>query len=274
MNDIFSFKRFGLLLKKHFAEEYKQYLLLSAGALGIMLVFHALTTIGSLNREFDTNMHEVIFIIGFIFGGAIFASLTYHFFQNNAKGIRFLELPSSHLEKLAVMFVVTQLVFFAGFLLLFYINDWLMCTFYNTVSSTPKNIPPERLPYFHANLYRLDTAWAKLSMVLFFVISSIAHFGSLAFRKIAFIKIALCVIIIGAAVLWLNFTYMRSLIPESSMPGGTFFTDSVRLQTENASRGFVLLPDNWINTIKVVLPGVLYLSFWTGSYFKLKEKQV
>ncbi len=274
MNDTFSSRRFGLLLKKHLGEEYKQYLLLSAGALGIMLVFHALTTLGSLGHEFESNMHEMIFVIGFIFGGSIFASMTYHFFQNNAKGIRFLELPSSHLEKIAVMFVVTQVIFFVGFIILFYINDWIMCTLYNTFSTTPKNIPAERLQYFHANLYSLDTAWAKRAILLFFVFSSIAHFGSLSFRKIAFIKIALCVIIIGASIIWLNFGYMRSLIPEQIMPGGMFYTNSFRLESENASRGFVLLPDNWANTIDIILPAVLYLSFWVGSYFKLKEKQV
>jgi len=274
MNDTFSFRRFGLLLKKHLAEEYKQYLLLAAGALGIMLVFHALTTIGSLGREFESNMHEMIFVIGFIFGGSIFASMTYHFFQNNAKGIRFLELPSSHLEKIAVMFVVTQVIFFVGFIILFYINDWIMCTLYNTFSTTPKNIPAERLPFFHADLYNLNTVWAKRAMGLFFVLSAVAHFGSLSFRKIAFIKIALCVIIVEASIIWLNFGYMRSLIPEQTMPDGMFYTNSIRLESENISRGFVLLPDSWTNTIDIILPVILYLSFWMGSYFKLKEKQV
>ena len=274
MIDTFSFKRFYLLLKKHLGEEYKQYLLLAAGALGLMLVFHALTTVFNLDKEFNTNTHELLFIIGFIFGGSIFASMTYQFFQNNAKGIRFLQLPASHLEKMAVMFVVTQVIFFLGFTILFYINDWIICTLYNSFVTIPKNVPAERLPYYHADLYRMDTVWAKRAIPLFFVLSSITHFGSLGFRKIAFIKIALCVIIVGCTVSWLNYTYMHSLIPEPNMPGGMFFTDSVRLDNQDVSRGFVLLPANWNDTINFILPVVLYLSFWTASYFKLKEKQV
>lgn len=274
MNDVFSFRRFGLLLKKHLTEEYKQYLLLSAGALGIMLVLNTLSTLENLHNEFNTNMHEVIFAIGFIFGGSIFASMTYHFFQNNAKGIRFMQLPASHLEKIVVMFVVTQVIFFVGFIILFYINDWIMCTVYNMFVTIPKNIPAERLSFFHADLYRMDTVWAKRAITFFFVFSSIAHFGSIGFRKIAFIKIALCVIIVGFIITWLNFTFMRSLIPEPNMPGGMFYSISLRLESENVSRGFVLLPDNWTNVIDLVLPVVLYISFWTGSYYKLKEKQV
>jgi uncharacterized membrane protein YidH (DUF202 family) len=274
MNNTFSFSRFATLLRKHITEEYKQYLILSAGAAGIMLVFMGLTTLSNLNDRYDTNMPEMIFLVGFVFGGTIFAALTYDFFQNPAKGIRFLQLPASQLEKIMVMFIVTQVVFFIVFLLLFYICNGLMCSIYNTFHVLPKHIPAERLAYYHADLYDMSSLYARLSIALFFVFSAIAHFGSLIFRKLAFIKTAIGIIAVGFAILFFNQLYMKSLIPEEVMPGGLFYTNSLRVGANDMVKGFVLLPATWESVMNYALPGILYISFWLASYQKLKEKQL
>jgi len=130
------------------------------------------------------------------------------------------------------------------------------------------------LRYYHANLFDLTASSAQQSIVVFLVLSAVMHFGSLSFQKLAFIKMALCVILVAGTIYWLNFTGLRSLIHETNMPGGKYFSDSIRLGDEEQTRGFVVLPDQWKNTIRIVLPGVLYLSFWTASYFKLREKQI
>lgn len=274
MNDTFSFKRFGLLLRKYFIEEYKQYLILAAGIFSILFLFNGLSVFSNLHGQYDSKMPEMTFLCGFVFGGAIFASLTYSFFQTPAKGIRFIQLPASQLEKIAVMFFLTQVFFAAAFLLLFYSCNWLMSSIYNTFKTIPANIPPQRLKYFVAPLYDITSPTAKQTIVAFLVLSAIAHFCSLLFQKLAFIKTALTFTFFTALVLFINYNYITNAIPENSMPGGFIYNQSIRLISNDSTRGFVILPDNWKTALNWILPGSLYISFWFAGYWKLKEKQL
>jgi hypothetical protein len=274
MNDTFSFSRFGLLTKKFTKEHIVTHLLYLAALAGIVTVIYGIILLSSLNGQFASDGPEILFTFGMLFGGSMFAGSFYNFFQNKAKGIQYLNLPSSHSEKLLLSFVFSQLVFFISFIITFILIDRMMVGIFNHLTRIPANVPPDRLAQYIAQPMTVFGRETSVGLIISILASAIAHYGSLCFEKNAFVKTALIVIIFFVAILYGNYEFAKSMLPEENMPGGLFFTNSIRIGTNEAAKGIVLLPDTWHNFIRWFLPGLVYVLFWTASYFRLKEKQV
>jgi len=88
MNDIFSFQRFGLLLRKFTKEHLRTYLLYAVSLFGILFVFYGISILNSLHYRFYPDAQQILFITGLILGGSLFSASFYGFFHNKAKGIR------------------------------------------------------------------------------------------------------------------------------------------------------------------------------------------
>jgi hypothetical protein len=95
-NNTFNIGRFGILLRKHLKENLRRYLLYAAMLTGIQFVLQGFVTLmGARGNGFPYGPMTGIFILSILFSGPIFSSLSYSFFQNKAKGIQFLQMPSS-----------------------------------------------------------------------------------------------------------------------------------------------------------------------------------
>ena len=138
----------------------------------------------------------------------------------------------------------------------------------------PEHVPPEELQDYVAHTLAFGNETVKGAILVYLVLSAVAHFGSLCFEKNAFIKISLFILIIGTILFHFNFYSMKAMIPEESMPGGKFFNIAIRLGNNATEKGLVFLPEKWGTFIYWFLPGMLYVLFWMSSYYKLKEKQV
>ena len=266
--------RFLLLLRKFIRENKKAYLLYLAGALGILLLIYGLVVFTALHHPFPKDFQQIVFVIGLLLGGSFFSASFYSFFSNTSKGIQFLQLPVSNGEKLLLSFLFTQIGFFVSYLLLFMVTDWMLCGFYNHFAAIPVDTLPMLKPNFHATNLDLSDKRNELAIIVFFLFSSIAHFGSLAFTKHAFVKTALGLIIVWAIIAWFNQYSMIWLVATDIVPHGMFFNDSFRIDAIKNKGSLVTLPDSWVMNISWILPLLIYISFWTGSYFKLKEKQI
>jgi hypothetical protein len=275
MNDIFSLRRFGLLLKKFTREHIITYLLYTAGMFGILLVVYGFIVLVSLDGGYPDEPGPVFYAGGLLFGGSIFAASFYSFFNNKAKGIQFLNLPSSQGEKLSLSFLFTQILFFATFIFVFFLVDRIMCAFYTAFHTLPPDVRPEQMARFTAVPMDFTNGLSRASLILAITLSSVAHFGSLCFEKNAFIKTAMIVMAIATGILYLNNGFIQSIIPEESNAYGEFYIDMIRIEGDiSTSMRIVKLPENWDNFIYWFLPGLIYVLFWTASFFKLKEKQV
>jgi hypothetical protein len=279
MNDIFSLQRFGLLLKKFTREHILTYLLYVAGMFGILMVVYGFVIIVSLEGGYPDEPGQVFYAGGLLFGGSIFSASFYSFFNNKAKGIQFLNLPSSPGEKLSLSFLFTQIIFFATFIFVFFLVDRIMGAVYNAFHILPPDVRPEHMSRYTAVPLDLTSNFSKASLIMAITLSSVAHFGSLCFEKSAFIKTAMIVIVVGTGILYLNYSFIKAIIPEESEPSGLFYMHMVRytsgIEADNRTMmRIVKLPENWDKFIYWLLPGFLYTFFWAASLFKLKEKQV
>ena len=274
MNDIFSISRFGLLTKKFTKEHITTYVLYLAALAGILTIIYGLVVLASLSGRFPQDVPEIFYTLGMLFGGSMFAGSFFSFFQNKARGIQYLNLPASHSEKLFLSFLFTQLVFFISFTVIFFLIDRMMIGIFNHFHKIPPYVSPDRYAQYTALPMEFLGRETSVGLVISIVASAIALFGSLCFEKNAFVKTALIVMSIFTLVLYCNFQFASTMLPEQTMPGGMFFTRNLRIGTDEAVKGIVLLPDSWYNFIRVFLPGMVYTLFWTASYFKLREKQV
>jgi hypothetical protein len=279
MNDIFSLRRFGLLLKKFTREHILTYLLYVAGMFGILMVVYGFVIVVSLEGGYPDEPGQVFYAGGLLFGSTIFAGSFYSFFNNKAKGIQFLNLPSSHGEKLSLSFLFTQIIFFTTFILVFFLVDRIMGAFYNAFHTLPPDVRPEHLSRYTAVPLDFTNNFSKASLITAITLSSVAHFGSLCFEKSSFIKTAMIVIVVGTGILYLNYSIIKAIIPEESEPSGMFYMNMIRYTVGNETDNrtmmrIVKLPESWDKFIYWFLPGFVYLFFWVASLFKLREKQV
>ncbi len=275
MNNHFSFSRYFLLLRKFIKENSKSYILILIAGIGIIFLVYGLMIVSNFHNMFPDGSRKLLFTAGLLFGGTLFSASFYGFFSTQAKGIQYLLLPATNGEKLLIGFLFTQIVYLSIFLLGFMGIDYLLCNIYNKFVAIPEWVTEWQLQYYKAQyIYASDTLLLKEMIVIYFILTSIAHFGSLSFTKNAFVKTSIIFIILLAGVIYINNKMLIMIIPEEIMPHGKYFQDSFRIGPTKMPTGIIALPERWQAIVTWVIPTFLFISFWTASYFKLKEKQV
>jgi hypothetical protein len=283
MTDNFSISRFSLLTKKFTKEHIGTYLLQLAALGGILIIMYGMVLLSEMDGPFPQDMPEIFYIFGMLFGGSIFAATFYNFFQNKARGIQYLNLPASHSEKLLLGYVFIQVVFFVSFITMYFLIDKMMVGIFNYFSKPPAGISPDRAARYIAQPMNFLGRETSAGLIVCIVATSIAHYGSLCFEKNAFVKTALITMAVFAAIVFCNFEFAKSMLPVENMPGGMFFTKSLRISggeeaveqmRKATTNGIVLLPESWNSFVTWFLPAIIYVFFWIASYFRLKEKQV
>lgn len=274
MNDTFSISRFSLLTRKFTKEHIVTYVLYLAALGGILIIIYGLVILTMLGGRFQTDAAEIFYTFGMLFGGSMFAGSFYSFFQNKARGIQYLNLPASHSEKLLLGYVYIQVVFFISYIIMFALIDRMMVGIFNHFNTIPAGVPPSRYADYIAHPMNILGRETTVGLIVSIVASAVAHYGSLCFEKNAFVKTALITMALFIAMIYCNYNFAKNMLPEENMPGGMFFTKSLRIGTNETTKGIVELPDSWYNFTCWFLPGIVYALFWTASYFKLREKQV
>jgi hypothetical protein len=275
MNNQISFTRVLVLLRKKIKENGKSYLLMFIAVFGIIVLIYGLVIVGSFHHPFPSGDRNMLFVIGLFLGGTLFSASFYSFFKSQPKTIQFLLLPATAGEKLLISFILTQIVYTIVFLISFTFIDWFMCAIYNEFVSIPKYIlEQEKHIYKATSLFYSDSILLKEILIMYFITTSIAHLGSLSFINNAYVKTVIFFILFVMALIYLNNKMLTFLIPKEIIPHGKYFTDSFRIGPKQRPTGIVTLPNGWFTTIAWFLPIFLYMSCWTMSYFKIKEKQI
>ncbi|MGV3558209.1 hypothetical protein [Larkinella arboricola] len=264
MNQTFSINRLGLLLKLHLHEHLKSYLLGMGVLFGVwlLMLLPSATKVDIFHESIYRN-HAMLF--GFIFGGAgaWFASESFRMVSTPVRGIPFLTLPASQLEKFLVAFLML-LVFIPVFMGVFYTAEGICFSIIN--ARLPQGSPRYEL----LNLLgpHIDPSMRYLTLITlaFFLVGSI-YFPKLPFVKTGVIAFTLFFLV----TIVLNEFLLRHLLPGHEMYSGTPFRDARFIQ----NRRFYRLelegnPDLIIKTILMLaIPALLYI-----AYIRFKEKEL
>ena len=263
MNQTFNFQRFTLLLRLHLSEYIRTYLMGVCILFSIWIIMLAPSTAKITHfSESLYRTHGVLF--GFIFCGASawFASESFRVVNTPMRGIPFLTLPASQLEKYLVAFLMI-LLFVLVFVAVFY-----------TVEGVCFSIINARLPQIEPRYHLLDLSgpFAPIELRYCALFGAPLFFlGSIYFPKVAFIKTSIVAFLLLFATMFLDEFVVNQVFPGRDFYASTAFTE-VHFKQNNIWYEIELM-----GVPKLIIRGSLLLmtlALWVTAYVRFKEKEL
>jgi hypothetical protein len=281
MNQTFSFPRWGLLVKKHWAENYKRYLLSLLAMGGLLIAWYSFILIMDTKDPIGIFFQYSAYFVGLYFIGCLYASMLFSELSSKTAGINYLSLPASQLEKLLCAILFGVFFFFIAYTLLFYLIDIPMVQFSNRLIRLHPRVWPGTDQYVPAlAVYNIFTPKAPpiigeseyhFLLLGFFAVQSCFLLGSLYFPRYSFIKT-----IVAVLLLVLILTVFLNKVVFHTTPDG--WQNNILTWDQYNEHwthlGSVRLP-LWLNrTVILLLQYSLPPVFWTITWFRLKEKEL
>ncbi|RCR68525.1 hypothetical protein [Larkinella punicea] len=264
MNQTFNFYRFGLVLKLHLSEHLKTYLLGAGVLFGIwsVLLLPTAAKITVFSESIYRN-HTTLFGVIYCGAGAWFASELFRTVSTPVRGIPYLTLPASRLEKFLVVFVM-MLLFIPVFIGVFYAAEGICFSIINA-----------RLPAVSPKYQLLNLAGPYMDIVMRYLTLITPSFflvGSIYFTKVPFVKTAVIAFCILFSVMLLNSEILiHQFFPGHEQYGGTPFREVFFLQ--NRRWYHLELSGNSDLIVKTILL-LAVPSLWYIAFTRFKEKEL
>jgi hypothetical protein len=275
MNSYFNLNRWLLYIGKHWNENKKRYLMSLGAVGGLLVLWYSFVIIVDKSHPLKIDMQVIAYYVGLFLTGCLFASIQFSELSDGPKGISYLLLPASMLEKLLSAILFSVVLYFICYTAVYYIIDFIMVKLSNSI--TAAQYEETHRVGFHpqeiANIFVSRDTPVNLYfylLIIYFSVQSIFLLGSVYFSKHSYIKT-----LVWGLIVFLILVIWEHNIVESFMPHGSFFKPfTVYRITENGKDLMVHLPE-WISTILVflmtyALPPLL----WVVTYLRLKEKEV
>lgn len=270
MNDVFSFRRLWLLIRRDFLAGYRNYLIASAAVGGIILIIGFLrAAFRSVSPDYYSGWYYFILIIG----GMIIASFSFRELHDKNKNENFLLIPASALEK-TVSRLLAVTVGFVAYLTVMMMAISLVTEGLNTLIFGRTNglfVPFSALPEAREGDPDV-TVWHLVGIYVAF--QSIYFLGAAWFKKWHFIKTALSTVVIFIAM-----AIVAGLIGRAVFAGyfdGRFFgevtvPDWAWQSLYYEHQGF--LDALWV-VAQVLFFGLVAPFSWFVAWLRVRETQV
>ncbi len=255
MKQTFSLHRFQLLLKLHFAENGKHYLISSALLIGLFLVL-MLPIVGTKTYSDPLYMLHILAIMLLFLGSSLFTSVSLSHYQDTSKGIQAIMLPASQPEKFASVLLINLL-----FVVLYFAAFWTM--HFTIVAIANLSLPASGRKYFPIphDVFVFFTYW-------YFLIQAIVMLGAIYFKKNAYVKTAGSLLIITIAAYALN-----SLLAYSFTGYEVQTFPFVRWMVYRDIPAQINFSES-INTARWAFLILLIISFYLITFVRLREKEI
>ncbi|WP_375435648.1 hypothetical protein [uncultured Hymenobacter sp.] len=257
MNQLFSFSRFGRLLRKHTAEHVRSYLMGTAVlAGGTVAVLGGLTYIS--DRPLQPNVQMILFTYGLLAAGAMFTASVFAAMGDQRQAAPALLLPASHLEKYLVVWLYSLPVFLVVYTCVFLLIDALTL---QLASSTEPRVLLD---------LRENQAISVRALLTYAALHAAALWGAIYFRRRHVIKVAFAVFGLVGVLALVNFQVLKRILVHDIQPALPF--SDVVLATGGQLFELALPPAQqpWL----ILLPLLLAVLLWAGAYARLTEKQL
>jgi hypothetical protein len=278
MNEVFSIKRWGMLVVLHWAGNRKRYLLAIPAILGLLLVWFSFILIMDRYDPMAGFMQWMSYYTGLYFVGCLYGSTIFAELSDKAQGIAYLSVPASSLEKVLCGLLFSVAAFFIVYTLLFYLVDIPVVYLSNRLIVQEHRVWPGGYaidPSVVFNVFRgademEPDRQSHFLLLAFFAIQSAFILGSVYFSRYAFIKTAVAVL-----VFILFFMVVQKNIIETTLPEGWYRNQFAWEKNRGTSEmQTVRLPAFLSAVLGFVLLYAPPLVFWVATYFRLKEKEV
>ena len=276
MNNTFSFKRFGLVVKKDFMENQKRYILLFLTMLGLMAL---ISVLGSL-YFYSSKIYPYSYLIHnkallgwmslmFLSCGIFFSSSFSMPMNSKLKRIAYLDYPASNLEKYLTRWMITTV----GYIIAFFIALWFADSLRVIVCS---NVFPDenvmfldlsRLTYpdeTYKGHYLVPKFVLVIIVSIYFLIQSVFILGSTFWEKATFIKTFTA---IGALIgVYVMLNRWAILLFYGDFDGFEKVLNSFQL----ADR----FSENQAAIFTSIILSVFTLANWILAYFRINESEI
>lgn len=277
MNQTFDLNRFLLLISKHWAENRKRYLLSVVAFMSLVLVWYIFTMLVDNSDPLAEGLQDITYYFSLFLVGPFYASQFFKELSGTPKGINYLMVPSSNLEKALCSIFYAIVGFIVVFTAAFYLVTTITVGLANFLhpdytGNTVRNGVVQKA--FIANVFEIEGGSENVAyyfFLLFFAIQSLYLLGSIYFNQYSYIKTTISTTQACLAIALLGFYFTSFFMPR----GGFNELNTFRVFSENGSETRVIELPVWIGRVlKYVFLYAFPPIFWITTYFRLKEKEV
>jgi hypothetical protein len=254
-------------MKKHWMEKRKALLIGLAAYIAIVTAFYIFAMNDDEFKQISRDYQMGIYFWSLFLGGMIYAGLMFNDYSRKETGIFNLLLPASHLEKALVYICFGVIFYWIAFAASFILVEFICFQFLDE--------DPERTFALVQTERDVDIFFYNY---LFFLVQTLFVLGSIYFRRFAFFKTTIVIVIIFVVALPYLIGYVK-VGDHDYMYNLINITGAWSYDTPGQDPGFVTehviaeLPQLIIYLIYFI--GLLiWIGFSSVIYFRLKEKQI
>jgi len=278
-NQYFSMRRWLKIVALHWAGNRKRYLLALPAMLGLLAIWEGFLLIMNRYNPLDDGMQAVTYYTGLLVVGSLFASTAFSDLGSKSRGIAWLAIPASALEKLLCALLFAVLVFFVVYNVIYYAVDIPLVGLCNRLIEVQHRVWSGGYPIQPDAVFNVlkgmpgDRLDRQLHIYLFFyfMVQSAFLFGSVYFERYAFVKT-----IVAVLLCILFFAILDERVIGATIPQGWdhFLFSEWKSNGDTLRARVVSIP----LVASIALVGLLVfgtpLVLWTAAYFRIKEKEV
>jgi len=261
MNQTFDLHRFRMVLRLDIAEKSKNYSLMGAMLVGLMLLLMLPLLLIKIHNELYVLFHALALFMIVLFGGSLFSAQIFTQYGSAATGISAIMVPASRFEKF-LSALLHNLLFIVPLLILFLTVHHKSIEYANSGVDKDqyhyREIPREILNFF---------------VFLYIIIQGVVVLGSIYFRKLAYIKTAITFVITYLIVLGVNMwqAYHFTDYPPKVV---TFPFSSWKIWYFSTGQSYFIPFPETFQYVVYSFPIFLLLACWYIAYVRLREKQI
>lgn len=277
MNQTFNFQRWSLLVGHHWAENRKKYLLSITAFMSLILVWYVFVMLTDSLNPLAVGLQHVTYFFSLFLVGPFYASQFFKDLSFTPKGINYLTIPASTLEKVLCSLFYGIILFFIVFTAAFYLVDVITVGLANAIHpyyNSALNSEGIAIKAQVVNVFKIEENQQNIAyyfMLMFLAVQSAALLGSIYFRQYSYIKTAISLALVLLTIYLVGF-YLTS----SFMPRGGFYKEFTGYQVfeEDGKNKLIQLPSWVAQALKLFFFYAFPPIFWITTYFRLKEKEV
>lgn len=248
MNEIFNFKRFGLLFKEQTSKNLKIFLMGSVLVFAVLFILNIILLTTSKNHQINFNTRSDIYNVFLYITAFLLSSNWFTYLSKRSPETGNLLLPASAFERILVAFIINIIIF---------------CFIYLLICTSVEIILFQEFYILKFLIDSLDNYYNNFSIL--FLLQSLFLIGSLIFKKAAIIKTGFSIFVILIIFQLINSFTISVVFRDipNFINNDVFFNQNSNL----SSPIFFQYMQKYL----------IYLGFpliWIASYFKIKEKQV
>lgn len=279
MNQLFDFKRWMLLVAKHWSENRKKYLLSLVAIVALMVIWYSFIMLVEQNDPFPEEIQLATYYIGMALIGCLFGSLLFADIAGGPKAMHHMSVPASTLEKLLCGLLYGVVIFFICYTAIFYLVDFIMINVSNSIQVNYwKTRDPEHVVkiYKVVNMFKSSNPEADMPinyffMLIYFNLQIAFILGSVYFPSYSFIKTCITLLVVFLVFVFLLVNVMDGFLPRGHYVDG--FTTYRVMENRPVVRA-ASLPEWFAYTVNFLFKYGFILLFLSATYFRLKEKEV